>query len=335
MSALVWSVESVIIGLWALVFVQFVPNPFHTFIARTQLAIAGATLLMQLFNVARVLPAAHAISEAYVCAVSGLFLMYLMVLLDSSNYQDPNLFSLGVFGGFLPIDACVTLGWFSATVVSGIGMALSERGRPSKLMFHHFGYHMLIVPPSFLVFWLYNYDGASTSEPLSWAIQYLYEGARITHFIYTMILIGIWGVFIVLQATGEFLQFEPEWPSFSQMTTSSGLRYGLSFLLKLLGRCACILIPFSAAFTAKTTSQVILAWTLVAVGGVNAFDWLQVIDSLLSSNRNRNPHVEQHPMESNLQASNSNTARIFDPAALPLRYPPPPAAADGWRDKSV
>jgi hypothetical protein len=208
MSALVWSVESVVIGLWALVFVQFVSNPLHTFVARTQLIIAGATLLMQLINTARVLPAVHAISEAYVSAVSGLFIAYLMVLLDPDNYSNPKLFSMGVFGGFLPIDACVALGWFSAALISGIGMALSERGRPSKLMFHHFGYHMLIVPPSFLVFWLYNYDGASTAEPLSQAVQFLYSGARITHFVYTLLLICIWGVFIVLQATGELLQFE-------------------------------------------------------------------------------------------------------------------------------
>jgi len=331
MSALIWSVESVVLGLWALVFVQFASNPFHTFVARTQLIVAGATLLMQLINTARVLPAAHAISEAYVCAVSGLFLMYLVVLFDSDTYTDPKLFSMGVFGGFLPVDACVAVGWFSATLVSGIGMALSERGRPSKLMFHDFGYHMLIVPPSFLIFWLYNYDGASTSEPLSQAINFFYEGARLTHFIYTMLLVGIWGVFIVLQATGEFLQFEAEWPSFSQMTANGGLRYALSTLLKLLGRCACILIPLSAAFTAKTTSQIMLTWALVAVGAANAFDWLQVFDYLFKMHHNaRSIRIEQAPLEANLQPA--NIIRAFDPAALPLRNP---HITEGWRDKSV
>jgi hypothetical protein len=333
MSALVWSVESVVIGLWALVFVQFVSNPFHTFVARAQLIVAGATLLMQLINSARVLAVAPAISEAYVCAVSGLFLVYLMVLFDADNYSNPKFFSMGTFGNLLPIDACVALGWFGAALISGIGMALSERGRPSALMFHHFGYHILIVPPSFLVFWLYNYDGTSTSEPLSQAVRFLYEGARITHFIYTMLLICIWGVFIVLQATGEFLQFgTEEWPSFSQMTTTDGLRYGLSVLLKLLGRCACILIPLSAAFTTKTTSQAMLAWALVAVGAANAFDWLQIFDRLLSR-RVRIQHPP--PLESSLLVPNPNTnntpIRNFDPAALPLRQPPP----DAWRDKSV
>ena len=202
MSALVWSVEGVLIGLWALVFVQFAPTPFHTFVARAQLAVAGATLVMQLVASARVLPVAHAISEAYVCAVSGLFLVYVMVLLDPGHYANPKFFSMGAAGGLLPVDACVGIGWFSAALVGGIGMALSERGRPSALMLHHYGYHMLIVPPSFLVFWLYNYDGTSTTEPLSLTVQFLRQGARITHFIYTMLLVGIWGAYIVLQATG-------------------------------------------------------------------------------------------------------------------------------------
>ena len=280
MSALIWSVESVLIGLWGLVFVSFGSNPLHTFIARTHVLISGATLLLQLINSARVLSIGHAISEAFVCAVSGLFLMYLMVLLDAGNYSNPKLFSMGVINDLIPADACICLAWFCVAFISGIGMALSERGRPSKLMFHHFGYHMLIVPPSVLVFWLYNYDAAA-SEPVSQAIQYLYSGARITHFIYTIILICIWGVFIVLQATGECLQFEAEWPSFSKMNANGGLRYGLSVNLKLSGRLACVLIPLSAAFTARTNTQVILAWVLVGIGGVNAFDWMEVLDRIL------------------------------------------------------
>ncbi len=316
MSALVWSVESVLIGLWALVLVHFGPSPFHSFIARTHLLISGATLLAQVFNSARALSAAHAIAEAHVCAVSGLFVMYAVALLDPDTYADPKLFFTGVVGGFLPLDACIGLGWFGAALVSAIGMALSERGRPSKLMFHHFGYHMLIVPPSLLVFWLYNYDGRA-DEPLSQAILLFYRGARITHFVYAVVLICIWGMFIVLQATGEFLQFEAEWPSFSQMSANGGLRYGLSMVLKLAGRFACILIPLSAAFTAKTAAQVILMWALVAVGGLNAFDWLRVVDRLLGSNAVR-------PLEAAF-APPARTA--FDPAALPLR--------DAWREKSV
>jgi hypothetical protein len=225
------------------------------------------------------------------------------------------------------VDACVGVGWFSAVLVGGIGMALSERGRPSALMLHHYGYHMLIVPPSFLVFWLYNYDGTSASEPLSQTVQFLRQGARITHFIYTMLLVGVWGAFIVLQATGALLQ-QRNPPAFFQMSATEGLRYGVSGLLKLLGRCACILIPLSAVFTAKTTSQTLLAWGLVAVGAANAFDWLQILDQLFGGG-SKGAHiapVETPPMEASLP-------RTFDPAALALRYHSPPS--DGWREKSV
>ena len=325
MSALVWSVEGVLIGLWALVFVQFAPTPFHTFVARAQLAVAGATLVMQLVASARVLPVAHAISEAYVCAVSGLFLVYVMVLLDPGHYANPKFFSMGAAGGLLPVDACVGVGWFSAVLVGGIGMALSERGRPSALMLHHYGYHMLIVPPSFLVFWLYNYDGTSASEPLSQTVQFLRQGARVTHFIYTMLLVGVWGAFIVLQATGALLQ-QKNPPAFFQMSAVEGLRYGVSGLLKLLGRCACILIPLSAVFTAKTTSQTLLAWGLVAVGAANAFDWLQILEHLFRSKSAHVASAETPPIE----ASMPSLPRTFDPAALALRYP-----QEGWREKSV
>ena len=329
MSALVWSVESVLIGLWALVLVQFAPSPFHTFIARAQLAIAGATLLMQLINAARALPVAHAISEAYVCGVSGLFLAYVMVLLDAGNYANRKLFSsMGTAADFLPVDACVALGWFSAALVGGVGMALSERGRPSALMFHHFGYHMLVVLPSFLVFWLYNYDGESTAEPLSRAVQFLREGVRITHFIYTMLLVGLWGGFIVLQAMGEALIQGSNLPSFSQMTAIQGIRFSLSAMMKLVGRCACILIPLSAVFTVKTTSQANLSWALVAVGAANAFDWLQILERLFIGSRGEVHPPKEEEEEGGTAVHSSLGSRPFDPAAL--RYP-----VNIWRDKAV
>ena len=77
-----------------------------------------------------------------------------------------------------------------------MGWSVGEGGLPSSLRLYHFGYHMLIVPPSVLMFWLYNYDGTSTTEPLSLTVQFLRQGERITHFIYTMLLVGIWGAFI-------------------------------------------------------------------------------------------------------------------------------------------
>ena len=307
MSALVWAVESAILGLWALVFSLY-SNPFHTFIARSHASISGVTLAAHLFCAARDLDIGHEISEAFVCAVTGLWLMYTVALMDAGNYT--TLFTMPVLDGFLPLDGCIGLGWFSAAFVSALGMALSHRGRKCKLMFHHFGYHMIIVPPSFLVFWLYNYDGRA-AEPVSQAIQFFYDGIEMTHFIYSLVLAGLWGVFIVLQATGEMLQFELDWPSFSDMSANGWLRYALSVLLKSAGRLACILIPISAALTANTKAQIILAWVLTGIGTANLFDWLRVVDGVLGKR-------EAEPESPSIHINS-------DPAALSLR----------WRDKDV
>lgn len=257
--ALVWAVESAVLGLWALALSAF-STPFHVFLARCHASIAALTLLAHLLCAARQLDAGHAISEAFVCAVSGLLLMYVMALLDPS----PALFALPSVDGLLPLDGCIGLGWFSAAAVSALGMALSHRGRPCKLMFHHHGYHMAIVPPSFLVLWLYNYDGQA-AEPVSQAIQFFYEGIRVTHWLYTLTLAGLWGVFIVLQATGEALP-------------SGRFPHALAVVLKFAGRSACVLIPVSAALTARTNGQAILAWVLAGIGAANVADWLWMVD---------------------------------------------------------
>ena len=86
MSALVWATESAILGLWALVYSLY-SNPFHAFIARSHALISASTLLLQLFAAARNLPIEHAISEAFVCAVSSQLLIYITVFLDPGNYS--------------------------------------------------------------------------------------------------------------------------------------------------------------------------------------------------------------------------------------------------------
>ena len=306
MSTLTWSVESVVIGLWALVLSSFDPNPFHTFVTRCHILISGITLAFHLLASARMLPIGHSVSEAFVCAVFSLFTIYLIVLLDSRNYSDPKLFSLPVLGGFLPLDGCIGIGWFGASIISALGMALSEAGRPSKLMFHHFGYHMLIVPPSFLVFWLYNYN-ATTTEPVSESIRLFNQGAAVSHFAYAIVLICIWGFFIVLQATGECIYFSAEWPSMEAITT----RYVISTIFKTTGRAACILIPLSALFSVSTNSQLILIWVLIGIGIANSFDWLQIVDWILGKRYQPAPVALD---------SKFHYSAIQDPAALALHF---------------
>lgn len=313
MSALVWAVESVLLGLWALVLAQYA-TPFHSFIAYSHAPIAAATLAAHLFASARDLDIGHAISESFVCATSGLCMVYVMALLDPGNYEDPRMFSMSVVDGLLPLDACIGLGWLSAALTSALGMTLSVRGRKYALMFHHFGYHMLVVPPSFLVFWLYNYDGQA-SEPVSQGIALLYQGVRVTHFLYTLVLIGIWGVFVVLQATGESIQ--NDWPDFAELTAAGEIRYTLAVILKLVGRLACILIPVSAAFTARTRPQTIMAWVLTGLGAVNSIDWLVFVDRWFSA--------KPDPLEQEEVAQVEQLTARPDPAAVTLH----------WRDKNV
>lgn len=303
---LTWSVESVILGMWALALASVNPNPFHTFVARCHLILSGFTLVAQLIVSARVLPVAHAISEAFACAVFGLLAMYLTVLLDSKNYSDPRLFSFSVLGQFVPLDGCVGIGWFCTAIISVLGMALSERGRPTKLMLHPFGYHMLIVPPSFLVFWLYNYNATAT-DPVS---QTMHMFAVAGHFVYALVLIGLWGVFILLQATGEWIQ----WPNTANDERIT-LRYVTAMAIKIMGSAACIVIPVSALFSVRTNAQAILFWVFIGVGVANTYDWLQIVDWVFRKTSSSSHQEFVAP----LQPSDGITSRM-DPAALMLHF---------------
>ena len=301
MSALVWSVESVFLALWALALTSIKPNPFHTFLARSHTILAGFTLFVQLFISARLLSMGHAVSEAFACAVSALFVVYLVVLLDPRNYSDPLLFSYSVSTDFLPLDACVGIGWFAAALISALGMSLSERGRPSRLMFHQCGYHMLIVPPSFLVFWLYNYDAPITSEPVSQSVVLF--GTRVAHVIYCVVLLGIWVVFIVLQAVGESIPMYANWPD-------NDPRRILMWVLRLVGQWACVLIAASALFSVRTGAQTALLWMLISIGIVNALDWIWILEWVLGSPNN------SEQQESSLPPTEFRSR--LDPAALAL-----------------
>jgi len=262
MSALVWATESTILGLWALVYSLY-SNPFHAFIARSHVLISGLTLILHLTATARNLPIDQAISEAFVCAVSSLLLMYVIVLLDPSKYSA--FFTMSTIE-LIPLDGCIGLAWFAAVFVSALGMALCERGRKSSLMFHHFGYHMLVVPPSFLILWLYDYDG-SVKEPISSAIGMIQSSA---HQVFFAILSILWGLFIFLQATGEGInQFEHGWSCADIWVYTFP-----SQLFKFLGRTLPVLIAFSATVASQTTSQTILSWVLMGIAAANSLDFI-------------------------------------------------------------
>ena len=143
-SALVWSTESVLLGLWALVFSAY-STPLHVFVARSHVLISAFTLLLHLYVKARGLVIGSAISQAFVCAVSALFLVYIALLCAENSlarfFKMPSV-------GWLPLDACIGLAWFVVALISSVGMALSfVDSRGCSLMFHSYGAHLVIVLP--------------------------------------------------------------------------------------------------------------------------------------------------------------------------------------------
>jgi hypothetical protein len=302
---LVWSVESAVLGLWALALASASPSALHVFMARSHAILSGFTMVAQLFLSARRLSGvAQAVSDAFVCVVWALFVMYLVVVLDPGNFGNTRLFSMPVLAGTLPLDAWVGLGWFVAAAASAIGMGLGGE-RPSRLMFHPFGYHLLITAPSLMAVGLY-FQEDTPAEPVTQGIGTMLTGASITHTLYVMMLAGIWAVFIVLQATGQALSppSDGQWTGWLM----------LAWALKLIGRAACIVIPVAAALSVRTGAQAVLMWTLVAIGILNAVDWIQALEWLLNEGWKR-----QQQMQPETTQNMSAHMRPPDPAALHIK----------------
>jgi len=272
---LVWSTESALLGLWGVVLSQY-STSLHAFVSISQLGMACFTLLLHLFASSQDWRAlGHAASESYVCGVFALILVYAVVLLDPSKYNTFFSINLSSIAGPLPIDACVGLGWFSAVTVSALGMALSERGRRTPLMFHHFGYHVMTVVPCLVILWLY-YTGDSNnsrekSDPLSYLLQTIYHVARKAFFLF---ITALWFIFIFLQATGEQIdQLGGDLP----LQEWEFVIYRLvPAVLKLFGRALPVLLCISAAIVAQTKAQSILALVLLGISAANVLDFLDM-----------------------------------------------------------
>ena len=153
-SPLIWSVESVSLGLWALSFAAY-STPLHVFIARSHVLISSFTMVLHLVVVARDLVVGSAVSQSFLCAVSALFLTYVSaVLVPGVDTVEPKFFKLPSVG-LLRLDAVIGLAWFTVAMLSGLGMALShirkepgmKRARMTLLMFHSYGVHLLVIFP--------------------------------------------------------------------------------------------------------------------------------------------------------------------------------------------
>ena len=360
MSALVWSVESALIGAWAVVFSLY-STPFHAFIARSHSMIAALNLVLQLIAAARGLMISHAVSEAFVCAVTALLLIYIASILDTANHK--RFFSMPS-AGILPLDAVIGSAWFCAAMTSAMGMALSgvrQNQQRAALMFHAYGYHVSIVLPSLLMLWLYNYDATNSNDPVYKGIKLVKQNnISITHTLLFTIYACIWGWFVLAQFLGEGLfTAGRQWPLWQHMTCGTSVAYVTAATLKFLGRGGCVLIPLSAAFIARTTAQTIFAWILVGFAGAYAVDLLGVLETLFglgSSKQEDASFVDQFlptapPMRAEFVDSRDSSherentispQQRNDPAALVLtsaEHAPPsivPARPHQWvRDKMV
>ena len=276
MSYLVWSLESSLIGVWAIA-LSIYSNSFHSFIARSHAIVSGLTLVLHLVSAARNLGIHGAIADAFACTVSALLLIYIAVLLDPSKYSG-FFVSSSIIDGLIPLDACVGLAWFTAAIVSALGMALSEKGRSTPLMFHHFGYHMSVVLPSLTIIWLYDYTASNGQEPIH---QFIALFQTVTHWALFLTLVCIYGAFVALQAIGEGLKLEMEWPRYRNMSFDVGTRYGLHVIIKLIGRGGPLIIAFSAVIVANTFPQSVLGWSLFGVAAINTIDFFEAIGAIL------------------------------------------------------
>lgn len=159
-SVMIWSVESVLLGLWALVLASY-STPLHVFVARSHVLISVFNLLLHLYVKARDLAVASAVSQAFICAVMALFMGYLAILFENDSQSNPLFFKTPMIG-LMTLEAYVGLAWFVVAIINGIGMALGSiekldsatrlgRTHQTFLMFHPFGFHLVAVLPCLLL----------------------------------------------------------------------------------------------------------------------------------------------------------------------------------------
>lgn len=253
-SVLVWSTESVILGLWALVFSAY-STPLHVFVARSHLLISSFTLVLQLYVKARGLVIGPGISHAFVCAVSALFLVYISFLCAENSmtrfFKMPSV-------GWLTLDACIGLAWFIVAFISSVGMALSFVKRDSagrvtcSLMFHSYGTHLVIVLPCLSVL--------------------LGLGGLYGDFVF-MVFVALWVPYIILLGMKIFLgsvPFQKEGLDFWALTATGKFSY------VFLEICARLFLIFVSGITLITPNisaeQRLLVFFLFVVSIVMVLD---------------------------------------------------------------
>jgi hypothetical protein len=273
-SVMVWSVEAVLLGLWAVALAAY-STPLHVFVARSHLIVSVFTMVLHLYVRARDLIVGSAVSQAFVCFVSALFLGYLSVLLSHGIQSSPAFFSAPSVGP-LTLDACVGLAWFAVAMINGTGMAFSSvekkhegqgdgvgyNGSPEKafaaslgarktrLMFHSHGLHLVVLIPCLAMVYAINYTKSSGHGE---TVFTLFFGV-----IYNPLLSICWVIYIICKAALIFTKTDSDpidgfWSSFSLLYTGLFL----------------VTVPLLLVFNALSVPQIIFASTLSFVSIVN------------------------------------------------------------------
>ena len=256
-SVLVWSTESVILGLWALVFSSY-STPLHVFVARSHVLASSFTLILHLYVKARDLVVGPAVSHAFVCFVTSLFLCYIAVLFAHGSDTNPKYFKMPSVG-MLTLDACIGLSWFLAAIISSIGMVLSGResdenengNERASLMFHKYGFHLVAVFPCLVtpLILFGNSGGLSFIFGIIW-------------FVYI--------TFMILKAIGSSLSFLSR--SFSDLSLIEKIAYVILQLCTEFYLVFVTAVVFFLMWTVGNLNQIILFITLLVISGVKALD---------------------------------------------------------------
>lgn len=276
-SVMIWSVESVLLGLWALVLASY-STRLHVFVARSHVLISAFTLVLHLYVRARNLVVASAVSQAFVCSVTALFLGYLAVLFANDSQSNPTYFNAPSVG-MLRLDACAGLAWFAVAFINSVGMALSSIETPpppseagnlkkkntrktSSLMFHPYGFHLVAVLPSLMLVYVSGFVRGS-SAVMDLAVS---DSVYITACILTWVGYVVCSMSIIFRHTNSNQRYDSTGSSsqwIPPLQTSSFFMENLETFLSIVTGCYLIVVTFIAMLALLSWQQRILAICLV------------------------------------------------------------------------
>lgn len=275
MATLVWAVESVLMGLWALVLSAIFSTPFHRFMAISHLLISSLTAVVALLIVSRNPARAFPVAQAFNCAVTALVLVYVAVLLHPPSYaaafNSPDV-------GILPLAGCVGLAWALASLLSATGMALGDSTQKSTLFLHPFGYHLPAVLPCVFITLRSGVVWLSVIEFIIWLA---FAGGH------------LFSAYIPTDVTTEEQIPRKFTARIREFFTCEGLtprQIGFRVMkltlriIKFVARVACVLVPVLMWLACDKTADVnVLALTTIIIAGMNFLSWASVLDWLLGT----------------------------------------------------